>query len=76
MPSTPAYSSELEQTALSAVGGGSVLRLHPLDEGRWRALVIARGGRPVAVDMDPVLGTAVVFPRTAVAAHAPLGAAA
>lgn len=71
---TPPFKSDLEQTALTATGGGTVLRLHPLDEGRWRALVIARGGRPVAVDLDPALGTAVVFPRTAIAISQPVAA--
>lgn len=66
MSSSPSSHLDLEQTALDAVGGGTVLRLHPLGDGTWRALVIARGGRPVAVDLDPEVGTAVVFPRSAV----------
>jgi hypothetical protein len=56
----------LEQTALTAVGGGSLLRIDPTGPARWRALVVTRGGRPVAVDLDTELGTVSVFPRTAV----------
>ena len=57
----------LEETALAAAGGGTVLRLQPSAGRTWSADVLARGGRRLTVLLDPELGTAAVAPVAAVA---------
>ena len=60
----------LEETALAATGGGTVLRLVPAADGTWSASVLARGGRRLHVALDPALGTAEVSPADAAVAVA------
>jgi hypothetical protein len=57
----------LEDTAVSAVGGGHLLRLElePRADGSWEAEVRRGDGAHVGVRMDPARGTVVLAPRAA-----------
>jgi hypothetical protein len=57
----------LEDTAVSAVGGGHLVRLdlEPAADGSWQAEVRRGDGAHVGVRMDPARGTVVLAPRAA-----------
>lgn len=68
----PVERASLAATAISAAGGGELLRLRATaaEPGVWHAEVVAPGGQLVDVRLDSVLGTAYAAPRRAAVSHA------
>jgi hypothetical protein len=59
----------LEDTAVTAVGGGTLVRLElqPRADGSWEAEVRRGDGRLIGLRLDPVRGTVVLRPAAATA---------